>query len=1842
MTPRQPENIAQIFFNIEKIILMRKLYLLVIVLCLGLKPLNSLKAQCGITTPTLTPCAGEVVNFSTGTGSNYSWDFQNDGVIDATGTSVSYSFPESNIDQNFLVHLYQNGVICDAENITVLGLPDPSIDVVPGNAILEDSLIRVCSALPQATLQIFNASTTIPTNQSYTIDWGDGTIETYDNATFPNSSFISHIYVAYGYYDLTVSVTGLNGCTATKNYLFYNGSNPSVGLANPGNTVGLCAPATLDFPITNTASNPEGTEYFIYIGGELIETYDQANVPAIYSYTFLESSCGLSTATGLYQNAFDVQVVASNPCGSSQATIEPIEVSTPPEPEFQTDTPTLICVDDITTITDNSSNVNEVFSGNPSICESSLSPSWTISPGVSGIDWNLVSGNIFSSPKIQVQFLTPGEYTVTMTITSPACGTFDYSQTYTVLESPVAGFNLDLNSAASPSLPDECIPTAAVFTNESTGDSLSHYWEINPPLGWEYVNGFDANSEDLEIIFNAGGTYSIKLTTSNPCRTVSWDTVIIIADIPLVSLDPIPDFCETAILAFSPSNVGVSPNGGTIHSYSWEFPGGDPASSGAAFPQGITYDSPGEYPVILTVENQCGQQTVTDTFVIQEPGVLNLPDDRSLCEDEPGFQLTASPGGGLWSGNGVSPNGWFKPSADNIGTNVLEYQFLDGGCDLQGQIIIEVFPTPEVLAGESQTICENDEPVLITGGTPLGGTWTSDNGGVITATNAFDPIASGVGVYTLTYVYTDPNGCTNEDAKTIVVHELPEVEAGPDQVLCDSPNDFQLTDFQPAGGIWTGPGVSPAGVFQSIDGPGTYTLFYTYTNPATSCVNLDSMQIMVDAAQPIEAGTNDSLCIEDGLLKLVGFSPANGIWSGPGVVDSIQGIFDPMVSGGGSHQIYYTYGTGSCRVQDVKVVVVVDLTNLEISPAQDFCLQDEPYRLVAEGPDGGIWSGPGITDTVFGIFDPAVAGPGIHNIQYSFDHPDINCTASAMTTVTVYDTDPAAFILPQVACEFTTLEMINLSNPNYSSFWDFGDGTTSIETEPIHLFESAGTYTIQLIVTNPQGCMDTLTQDLLITEAPAPSFVLDNYEGCAPFAVDFTNQTTGFDVEFAWDFGNGTTSDEVHPDPVLYTAGINDTFYIVTLTVNNLCGEKAYNAVVKAKASPDADFGLSPINLCSPLEVAFANISTGSPSSYFWDFGNGTTSTDSLPGNQIFIADSLATDYTIQLIAANDCGVDTSSMDLTVQPADVQAFFNTSDRVGCQPLTVEFYNFASPGAQVDWDFGDGNGSADLEPIHTFTEPGTYHVVQYASNLCGFDSVSIDIVVLPSPEVSFSHQSFVCLGEEILFTNESPNISASQWDFGDGQTSVLTSPVHIYNQPGTYQVTLTGTSLFNQCPGSYTSEIIVQPLPVAAFEPAAPYGCAPFNTTFQNQSQQGAFYIWDFGDGTTSVEENPNHTFVDPGTYEVQLIATDAFGCSNDTTLLNILVNDTPEAGFTFDQDLLCQLPSSVAFENTTIGADAYFWDFGDDSRSVEKNPNHTYYNAGTYEISLIAVNQFNCVDTIYQTVSTRERPLADFAGINAEGCGPLEVSFENYSEHASDFFWDFGEFGTSAERNPSIIFDKVGNHTVTLIASIDDLCYDTLMVEQQVIVRPGAVAAFEIIEQNTDFATGEIELRNLSKNATSFFWDFGDGTTSEEENPVHRYATNGARQVYLKADNEYGCADDTLLMMTPAPFSGLFVPNGFSPEQGIGDVRVFRPAGVGLKEYHMQIFSPYGQLLWESTELQEGQPAEAWDGSYQGKILPQDMYVWKAYAVFENGQVWRGQENDKGKISNMGTVILLR
>ncbi|MEZ5043826.1 MAG: PKD domain-containing protein [Saprospiraceae bacterium] len=1801
-------------------------------------------AQCSFTFSDTAPCAGVAVDLNVNgpDGSTaYSWDLDNDGTPDQDGAAITHRFPILPQEVNYPITLFANGTACASDTLTVLATPDATIGVPPGIVTLIDREIRACNGASSLELSIFNASASYAQNEGYTINWGDGSpSENYDNTTFSNTNTISHTYTGYGYFTIFFTVRHNNGCVFTNTYTFYNGGNPSVGLVIPGNTVGLCAPATLDFPIINTESNPPGTEYTVYINGEEVAHYTQDSLPEVFTHTFEESSCGETTSTGNYTDAFDIKIVASNPCNSSTATIEPIEVSSPPDPDFVIIAPPNSCAGSTYTFNNNTTNVNEVVSGNPSACIDVLNPSWTIS-GVSGEDWNIVSGNLFNSNSIDIEFLNPGVYTIEMTVISFACGPFKISQQITIYDEPSA--------MASPILTDiisggACTPVTIPLVNNSQGNDLSYEWVVNSEFDWAFVDSTNAQSKSPSIQFMEGGAYELILRTTNPCATVQWDTTLMMPGPPTINLIPLADSCASAILSFDTLNLQYQSNGLPFTSYHWNFPGGSTATSTEAYPMGISYDTAGTYIVSLEAANRCGSYSIADTFVVQALSDLELPADTTLCASEPPFQLVALPAGGTWSGNGVHPNGLFQPAQANTGGNVLTYHYGVGACSMSDHFTITIIPAPTVTAGPDISICSNEENQLLTG-SPANGIWSSSLANIVDG-NQFITGVAGPGLFTLTYSLTDGNSCRGVDSLTVLVREAPTVAVA-DSAYCNSPGATALPLASPAGGTWSGPGVvAPnTGLFDPIiaGGPGSYQLNYTITN-ANGCSSSAIANIGVIDPVSVDAGQDTSLCMFNGTYNLsFGANPSGGRWSGIG--NGLNGnLFDPIAAGPGTFQLHYMVGAGSCAFEDVLTITVIAPMAVVAGPDESICADAAPFSLNGNSPTGGTWTGNGIADSQSGIFDPSLVDVGSHTLTYRVQDAQTGCPAQAEKTIVLNPSPIPNFTVSPIICIGQQIDLENLSEGSDSFSWNFGDGSASVsDPSPSYTYSNAGNYDIQLITSNAAACQAIFTQNIQVVAPPQALFAADAYDNCGQLSTNLTNQSQGFENTYLWHFGNGqTAATETPPASIVYEGGRNDTMYVVHLEASNRCGVDVISDTFLVRAFPIVDFGFTVDTGCAPLNVYFANISQGSPTAFYWDFGNGNFSTDSLPSVQTFEADTATVSYPIRLIASNACGADTLQKTLLVEPEKVNAFFNINRTVGCAPFELSFENFSTPGTMVQWDFGDGNGASIANPSHTFVNPGTYTITQYASNTCAEDSTKQTIRVLEAPTVDFEFSPNLCQGQEIQFTNHSTNLASTSWSFGTGDTSVLANPVYTFPQTGSFTIQLTGTSLNNACSQTISKTISIGEAPKASFSMTAPNGCTPLSMDFQQNSHNGQYYQWDFGDGNTSVEANPAHTYLVAGNYTVKLRVSNPSGCYSDTSYTEIFAYPVPKAVFSYEKESTCGLPVNVHFNNESVGGEGYHWNFSGDLSSNFVHPTQTFYQAGDFPVHLWVSNTYGCEDTTSQMLRFYESPLADFELDTIIGCEPMQVQFTNLGV-GNHFSWDFGDGTQSTAREPKHTYTEAGLYDLRLIAAFDDICADSLVLPAYVEVMPTATASFLwSAEQINGKATGFIQFQNTSEDADRFFWDFGDGATSEELHPGHRYYENGLKQVYLQAIASNGCPDDTLLVLEPGFIHGLQVPNAFAPEQGLGDAQLFLPKGISLKEYRLQIFSPYGELLWESTELDEGKPAEGWDGTHQGHPLPQDVYVWKIQAIFEDGMEWRGMKMDAGGYKRIGSVTLLR
>ena len=270
------------------------------------------------------------------------------------------------------------------------------------------------------------------------------------------------------------------------------------------------------------------------------------------------------------------------------------------------------------------------------------------------------------------------------------------------------------------------------------------------------------------------------------------------------------------------------------------------------------------------------------------------------------------------------------------------------------------------------------------------------------------------------------------------------------------------------------------------------------------------------------------------------------------------------------------------------------------------------------------------------------------------------------------------------------------------------------------------------------------------------------------------------------------------------------------------------------------------------------------------------------------------------------------------------------------------------------------------------------------------------------------------------------------------------------------------------------------------------------------------YHWDFGDGNTSSEKNPTHVYDSIGVYNACLTTSGI--CEQIVSCQEIVICIEPSAAFVaYLNDF------EISFDQLSQYALDYYWDFGDGYISTEYNPTHTYDSIGTYTVCLTVTN--DCGQDIFcEEVNICVDPIADFTyNINN-----LQVSFYQLSQYADEYLWDFGDGNYSFEPEPVHIYENPENYIVCLTVFNGcgtDQHYDTIMGE------PPMMCNFNFtVDEN-----GVVQFEDESLNAFNCFWDFGDGNTSSEQNPVHQYEANGTYHCCLTIENDHGtyiyCAD---------------------------------------------------------------------------------------------------------------------
>jgi PKD repeat protein len=365
-----------------------------------------------------------------------------------------------------------------------------------------------------------------------------------------------------------------------------------------------------------------------------------------------------------------------------------------------------------------------------------------------------------------------------------------------------------------------------------------------------------------------------------------------------------------------------------------------------------------------------------------------------------------------------------------------------------------------------------------------------------------------------------------------------------------------------------------------------------------------------------------------------------------------------------------------------------------------------------------------------------------------------------------------------------------------SRTWDFGDGSTSTEVNPLHAFENVGVHDVRLTVRGPRGSDTLLRQRAVVAkpiEPPEADFTFTPGAGPAPLAVAFTDRSTGTITSWSWDFGDGTSASQRYPKHTFEVPGS----HTVALTVSGPLGTStkvAETPILVADAPPEAAFVPSVALEIVPVEVSFTDLSLGLVTAWAWDFGDGTGSSERQPTHTYTSVGY----YDVSLSVTGPGGSDTFTLPRAVGAAPpMQAAFDFVSPGGVAPITVRFTDLSTGGPTGwSWDFGDGTSSSLRSPSHTFTRGGTFPVTLTVTRSGLSRSFTLGVPIgEPRPVARFAYSTPSGPAPlRVRFTDQSiGNITSWEWDFGDGASSREPDPVHAYWTPGTYTVRFRVTS-----------------------------------------------------------------------------------------------------------------------------------------------------------------------------------------------------------------------------------------------------------------------------------------------------------------------------------------------------------------------------------------------------------------------------------------------------------------
>jgi PKD repeat protein len=850
------------------------------------------------------------------------------------------------------------------------------------------------------------------------------------------------------------------------------------------------------------------------------------------------------------------------------------------------------------------------------------------------------------------------------------------------------------------------------------------------------------------ITATAAGSYTVQVTDVNGCSATSAPTVVTVnaaPPAPTISTSGPTTFCQGGSVTLTSS----SPTGNI-----WS-PGGQTTPS-------ITVTTPGTYT--LVVNNGCPSPPSNAVTVVVNANpptpVITPSGPTSFCTGGSVTLTSSSTTGNVWSPGGATTQSITVTTAGSYTVQVTN-GFGCSSTSAPTTVTVNAAPAaPVITAGGPTTFCQGGT-VTLTSSSATNNVWSP--GGA--TTQSITVSASG------TYTCVVNNGCASpaSNAITVTVNANPATPtitpSGP-TTFCTG-GSVVLTSSSATDNLWSPGGATTQSI--TVTTSGSYTVQVSNANGCTATSAPTAVTVNAAPSAPtITAGGPTTFC-QGGTVTLTSSSATNNVWSPGG--QTTQSI---TVSAAGTYTCVVNNGCASPASNAITVTVNALPVTPTISAGgpTTFCAGGS-VTLTSSSPTGNVWTPGGATSQSI-----TATTSGSYTVQVTNGS---GCSATSTATVVTVNPIPATpTITPSGSTAICVGGSVTLTSSSASgNVWSPGGQTTQSITAT-----TAGTYSVTVTTA---GCSSAASAPITVTITPAVTAGFTaNPTG---LTVAFTNTSTNA-TSYSWNFGDGSALSTVANPTHTYTTG---GVFNVCLTATNACGSIVSCQNVTLCVTPTAAFTQNANNLA----VAFTDASTGAPTSWAWDFGDGGTSTLQNPSHTYAAPGT----YNVCLTVTNACGTTNTCIAVTVVCPNPVAMYSYA----VLGNTVNFTIQSSSGvpATYSWDFGDGTTSTSFNPSHTYLTGGDFEVCLTVVDVCGTDTYCDTVSIFcPGPVADFNWST---VGFTVDFQDLSTNNPTQwAWDFGDGGFSTLQNPSHTYAAVGPYQVCLVA---INNCDTNTNCKIV---------------------------------------------------------------------------------------------------------------------------------------------------------------------------------------------------------------------------------------------------------------------------------------------------------------------------------------------------------------------------------------------------------------------------------------------------